>query len=102
MINQFIVGLNKSNNMYTPLLADTILTNMPGDRPPRVHYGRLTDGVHPPKELRDLWVDKIVKTMRNNRYRRRACSGEPSDDVEAMINREIGEELDRALESLFD
>ena len=98
-INRFIVGLNSIHHMNTPLLASTIKTNKGKNRTPRVHYSRLVDGVHPSYDLSDLWADKIVKTMRDNRYtvtcRQRVASSDSSEDL-------LHEELLRSISISLD
>ena len=99
-LNKFIIGVNKTYNMITPQLADTIRTNMGKGKPHRVHYMRLKDGNHPTKVLADLWSDKMLQAMANNRYSRRQIDTDwpcLEEDLETSImeslNRSAEEEL---------
>ena len=67
-INRFIIHLNIENEMTTPYLASTILSNVSG-RKMRVHYSRFSDGVHPKKELNEKWAKKLNNAIRDNRGR---------------------------------
>ena len=68
-INKYIVQTNTNNNMITPYLASTIVTNMGQNKPHRIHYSRLADGVHPTDALRDRWAEKLNKAIEDNRSR---------------------------------
>ena len=66
-INQHISATNYSNNMQTPHLASTIITQRHNVKP-RFHLSRLADGVHPTQELSDRWAIWLQKSIANNRY----------------------------------
>ena len=66
-INQHINTTNIDNKMQTPQLADTIITKR-RTSPPRFHYNRLADGVHPTKELSTVWANCLKKIISNNRH----------------------------------
>ena len=68
-LNRFIMDTNNSKNMYTPLLADTIITNRGYNVPPRYHWNRMADGVHPGVSLIAKWVKRTVEAMSINRLR---------------------------------
>ena len=68
-INQHISAINQSNQMITPYIAETVITACKKPKPPRIHYNRLEDGVHPSDELREKWVDRIVTAIKKNRKR---------------------------------
>ena len=98
-LNKFILGVNNSYQMSTPMLACTVMKNVPG-KDPRVHYGMLgEDGVHPTDDLRDLWAAKLIKAMRDNRYKPSQVQDEPHfldssfDVLEASLERSILERL---------
>lgn len=66
-INNSIIEINETINMRTPLIASTIMTNKSKSKLPRIHYSRLTDGVHPCEKTRDKWAEKLVHTILENR-----------------------------------
>ena len=72
-INKHILAKNIQNSVSTPYVASTIMDNHPGfDRhgnryPPRVHYSRLVDGVHPTEKLSNNWARALLKAMKKNR-----------------------------------
>lgn len=66
-INKHIIEVNNSNNMATPYIAETVMSNTGPNKPPRIHYKRLTDGVHPSPTLRDKWINKLVHAIKINR-----------------------------------
>ena len=66
-INKYIISLNTQNKMYTPYIADTVISHCGPKKAPRVHYNRLKDGIHPTSNLRTMWINKMIKAMKNNR-----------------------------------
>lgn len=93
-INHMITGVNNAFFMFTPLLAGTIMTNISGNRPTRVHYSRLDDGVHPRPWLRNQWVEKIIQAMAINQDRHR-------HQVHDQSLEDMREELNRSLENIL-
>ena len=74
-INQHIAATNASNNMQTPHLASTLMTQR-HNQSPRIHLNRLADGVHPTDDLAKTWAKCLLKVILNNRY---AATPDPSD-----------------------
>ena len=68
-INAHIVSVNRSLGVATPFLASTVMDNLGPDRPPRVHYSRLRDGVHADRFLKRKWAKKLLTAMNTNRGR---------------------------------
>lgn len=66
-INYAIISLNIKNNMITPKIADNIMTSPGKNKPPRVHYSRMSDGVHPDKTIKLSWAAKIIHSIKENR-----------------------------------
>ena len=93
-INRFIIHLNIANQMTTPYLASTILSNVPG-RKMRVHYSRFSDGVHPTQELNKKWAKKLNNAIRDNRGRAQQVV-RPFDSLSPSYDSDIdllGEEI---------
>lgn len=66
-INRHIIKINTDNNMITPFIAETIVSNTGPTKPPRVHYNRLQDGTHPTIKLRSKWCNLLCKSVISNR-----------------------------------
>ena len=67
-VNQHITETNEANKMVTPNLASTLFSFHNHKSPvPRVHYNRLSDGVHPTDALTDKWALLINHAMLKNR-----------------------------------
>lgn len=72
-LNKYILQKNIENSASTPFVASTMVDNHPGyDRygrryPPRVHYSRLVDGVHPTEKLAKNWAKALTKAIKQNR-----------------------------------
>ena len=66
-INRHISATNLSNNMQTPNLASTVITQR-HNQTPRIHLNRLADGVHPTQDLSLRWANWLHKTISNNRH----------------------------------
>lgn len=105
LLNNYILGVNNVHYMYTPMLASTIMKNMSGPKPARVHYGMLEeDGVHPTEDLRDLWAARLMKAIHNNRERQRrrdqsqAPDYDKSDIRDISLEQDIWEALNREIE----
>ena len=65
-INNIITKLNYDIGCIPVYLAGTVMVNTPGKKP-RIHYGRLADGVHPSPSLLDQWGHQLKKSMSKNR-----------------------------------
>ena len=78
-INDHIEATNYSNQMKTPKLANTVITQRRMSQT-RFHLSRLADGVHPSDELAEQWATWVKKSIANNRY---FCTPDPSgwDDI---------------------
>ena len=64
-INRYIHTVNTNNDMVTPFLADTIMTK--SNTQQRIHYTRLSDGVHASEDLREKWAKCICRAIKFNR-----------------------------------
>ena len=65
-INKYIHSVNSSTGMVTPFLADTIMTKSSHTHQ-RIHYNRLSDGVHASEDLREKWAKCICRAIKFNR-----------------------------------
>ena len=63
-INKYIISLNTQNKMYTPYIADTVISHCGPKKAPRVHYNRLKDGIHPTSNLRTMWNHADPRTSK--------------------------------------
>ena len=97
-LNGFILGINNAHFMFSPLLASTVMTNLGGNRPPRIHYSRLADGVHPTEKLKAKWANYILRAIRNNRDRPNHQHLDTSDEEMAA---NVNAALDRSIENIF-
>ena len=64
-LNSYIVETNLRNDAITPFLENTIMTRS-SLAPPRIHYDRFTDGVHPREKLRKKWDTRLFNAMKAN------------------------------------
>ena len=65
-LNQYITEVNQRNGMVTPDLEAAIVEKR-ANRPARIHYGRLYDGVHPTLSTRRKWAKKALHAINCNR-----------------------------------
>lgn len=65
-LNRIIHTLNRSINVHTPRLCNTVMYRRKGHL--RCRYGKLSDGVHASKKLSDTWIDIIdnILNLNNN------------------------------------
>ena len=66
-INQYVTEVNESNGMATPDLAASVCEKR-ANRPTRIHFQRLYDGVHPTLATRVKWAKKFQKAINANRH----------------------------------
>ena len=63
LINRTVYEINISNQVYTPDLANEIFYL----RGQSLRYGKLgEDGVHPTEKVKEVWANKLAKTMKKN------------------------------------
>ena len=68
LINRFIISLNISNQMFTPKIADDIITKKGSKRPTyRVQYNLLDDGCHPLPPINTSWAKALLHAVEKNR-----------------------------------
>ena len=65
-VNAHIVNINVRNQVATPHLYDTVVTFE--NSSPRIHYNRLTDGVHLKQEIANKCARKLKNAMAFNAY----------------------------------
>jgi len=61
-VNNYMHEVNVSNDMMTPDIAATIC-----EKPPRIHYSRLRDGVHPTDHTLYKIANKTMNAINHNR-----------------------------------
>ena len=66
-INTNIISINQSRHVFTPKLADTIITKPGKNKKHRIHYSRLVDRVHPTESVKGDWARILMQAIMKNR-----------------------------------